>query len=192
MKLVGSTPSPYVRRLRLWLEGEDYEFMDLNIYSPEGREVLKTYTPAMKIPMLADGEQKVFDSRMIYRYLNDKLGREALSLDQENNVTLTDSVLDAFIIILLSNRSGLDTSQDAMIYNLQRERVALTLPVLEEKVKAGEFDEWQYPAICLFSTLDWIIFRDLFDFSDYPALSAFREQHLSRAIAKETDPRQSA
>ncbi|MBB1487602.1 glutathione S-transferase family protein [Oceanospirillum sediminis] len=192
MKLVGSTPSPYVRRLRLWLEGEDYEFMDLNIYSPQGREVLKTYTPAMKIPMLVDGEQKVFDSRMIYRYLNDKLRRKALSLEQENNITLTDSVLDAFIIILLSNRSGIDASQDAMIYNLQRERVALTLPVLEEKVKAGEFDEWQYPAICLFSTLDWITFRDLFDFGDYPALSAFREQHLSRTIAKKTDPRQSA
>lgn len=191
MKLIGSTPSPYVRRLRLWLEGEDYEFIDLNIYSPEGREILKTYTPAMKIPMLADGDQKIFDSRMIYRYLNDKLGRENLSLEQENNITLTDSVLDAFIIILLSNRSGLDSSQDAMIYNLQRERVALTLPVLEEKVKAGEFDQWHYPAICLFSTLDWITCRELFDFSDFPALEAFRQQHLSRTIATDTDPRQS-
>ena len=38
MKLIGSGMSPYARRIRLFLEGQDYEFINLNIYSPEGRE----------------------------------------------------------------------------------------------------------------------------------------------------------
>lgn len=189
MKLVGSTPSPYVRRTRLWLEGEDYEFIDLNIYSEEGRQVLETYTPAMKIPVLVDGEHSVLDSRVIYRYLNDKLNKETLTLDQENNLSLIDSVQDSFIIRLMTERSGIDPAGDILILNLQKDRINNTLPILEEKVKAGDFEQWQYPAMCLFALLDWVSFRELFDFSAYPALEQFRQDQLSRDIVQSTDPR---
>lgn len=189
MKLVGSTPSPYVRRIRLWLEGENYEFLDLNIYNEEGRKVLETYTPAMKIPVLVDGEQSVFDSRVIHRYLNAKLKKDILTLDQENNLSLIDNMQDSFIIQLMTQRSGINPKGDILILNLQKDRINNTLPLLEEKVKAGEFDQWQYPAMCLFALLDWITFRELFDFSVFPALEQFRQNQLSRSVVKSTDPR---
>ncbi len=189
MKLIGSTPSPYVRRIRLWLAGEDFEFLDLNIYSEEGRKVLETYTPAMKIPVLIDGEQSIFDSRVIYRHLNAKLNKESLTIDQENNLSLIDNVQDSFIIQLMTQRSGIDLNSDMLILNLQKDRINNTLPLLEEKVKGGEFDQWQYPAICLFSLLDWISFRELFDFSAYPALEQFRQNQLTRSSVEATDPR---
>ena len=192
MKLVGSTPSPYVRRIRLWLAEADYEFVDLNIYSEEGREVLRTYTPAMKIPMLVDGDQSVFDSRVIYRYLNDKMLKEPLTLEQENAISLVDSLQESFIIQLMSLRSGIDIESNILILKLQEERIDQTLPVLEQMVKDGLFDNWQYPAICLFALLDWVTFRELYDFSAYSALENFRLEQLQRPIVQKTDPRQVA
>ena len=32
MKLYGSTTSPYVRRIRLFLSGKDYEFINMDIF----------------------------------------------------------------------------------------------------------------------------------------------------------------
>ena len=100
MKLIGSGMSPYVRRIRLFLEGQDYEFINLNIYSPEGREALASYTPAMKVPVLIDAEQKVYDSRAIHRYLTQKQTAKPLSWDQENLLTLIDAANDSFVILL--------------------------------------------------------------------------------------------
>lgn len=189
MKLVGSHPSPYVRRLRLWLEGHHYEFLPLDIYSEAGRAELETYTPAMKVPMLVDEEHSVYDSRIIHRYLNQKLKKESLSWEDENLMSLIDSLQESFIILLMSKRSGIDTSDDRLILNLQKERIARTMPVLEQATKDGDFSEWRYPAICLFTLLDWIQFRELFDLNDYPALASFHSAQLDKAIIQETDPR---
>ncbi|WP_176330078.1 glutathione S-transferase family protein [Oceanospirillum sanctuarii] len=189
MKLVGSLPSPYVRRLRLWLEGHHYEFLPLDIYSEAGRAELETYTPAMKVPMLVDEEHSVYDSRIIQRYLNQKLKKEQLSWEDENLMSLIDCLQESFIILLMSHRSGIDTSDDRLILNLQKERIARTMPVLEQATKDGDFSQWQYPAICLFTLLDWIQFRELFDLKDYPALASFHKAQLDKAIVQETDPR---
>lgn len=40
MQLFGSTTSPFVRRLRLYLNDRQYEFINLDIFSNEGREIL--------------------------------------------------------------------------------------------------------------------------------------------------------
>lgn len=190
MKLVGSHPSPYVRRLRLWLEGHSYEFIPLDIYSEAGRAELETYTPAMKVPMLVDEEHSVYDSRVIQRYLNQKLKKEQLSWEDENLMSLIDSLQESFIILLMSHRSGIDTSDDRLILNLQKDRIARTMPVLEQATKDGDFNQWQYPAICLFTLLDWIQFRELFDLGDYPALTSFHAAQLDKKIVQQTDPRQ--
>ena len=41
MKLYGSTTSPYVRRIRLWLNDTDYEFVNMDIFAGPGRALLK-------------------------------------------------------------------------------------------------------------------------------------------------------
>lgn len=189
MKLVGSHPSPYVRRLRLWLKDHPYDFLPLDIYSEAGRAELETYTPAMKVPMLLDGEQAVYDSRVIYRYLNQRLQRETLSWQEENLLTLIDSLQESFIILLMSQRSGLSPDEDRLILNLQHDRIQRTLPVLETAVQSGAFSQWQYPAICLFTLLDWIQFRELFTLAEYPMLNAFHRAQLEKTEVKATDPR---
>lgn len=171
MKLIGSGTSPYVRRIRLLLAdaGQGYEFSDLNIYGAD-REALKQNNPALKIPVLIDEGRTIYDSRVIFRYLQDKLGLPALSWEQENLLTLVDAVNDSWVTLLLAQRSGLDVTADKTFFNLQHERVATTLSVLNDQVGSGAFSAWRYPAICLYCLLDWGRFRDLIDMEQYPWL----------------------
>ncbi|WP_166266631.1 glutathione S-transferase family protein [Marinobacter caseinilyticus] len=188
MKLIGSTTSPYVRRIRLLLGAEPYEFVNLDIYG-EGRDELRRKNPALKIPMLEDGPQALYDSRMIARYLSAKRGLKALTWDQENQLTLVDAANDSCVTLLLSKRSGLDIEQDAMFYNLQRERIMTAMRTLSAMVDAGEFSVWDYPAICLYCMVDWLDFRSLVNFDGVESLLSFRDQHQNEVMVPETDPR---
>ncbi len=189
MKLFGSTTSPFVRRLRLYLLGQDSEFIDLDIFSEHGREILSANNPAQKVPILQDGELTLYDSRVIYRYLAQRQGDSSLSWSQENLLTLIDAVNDSFVSILLLSRSGFDTSQDNLFANLQNERIKKVLEVLETEVTAGAFNDWSYASICLFCLLDWIDFRDLYSLNNYPHLSNFFLLAKKNSGIAETDPR---
>lgn len=188
MQLLGSTTSPYVRRTRLLLAETDYEFVNLDIYGKD-RDQLRGTNPALKIPVLIDGEQEVYDSRVIFRYLAAKLEHPQLSWDQENLLTLVDAANDSFVSLLLSQRSGLDINQDLLFFNLQRERVTRTLHELALRVEQGAFKEWSYPEICLYCLVDWVHFRKLSDFSELEALLDFRDRNQERPGVHETDPR---
>lgn len=190
MKLIGSTTSPYVRRVRLLLADRPYDFVNLDIYG-EGRAELRRVNPALKIPMLQDDGQSIFDSRVIARYLCGKFGEASLSWERENLLTLIDAANDSFVTLLLSKRSGLDINQDALFYNLQHERIRTTLKELAKRVEKGEFSAWDYPAMCLYCLIDWVDFRKIIDFTGLDALLDFRESHREQVMVKATDPRAS-
>lgn len=189
MKLYGSTTSPYVRRLRVWMEDIAHEFVDINIYSPEGRDILLSINPALKIPMLVDNGQPVFDSRVIFSYLNSKLNKEVCPVTDENLITLVNAANDSFVEMFLLTRSGIDTSVDALFFNLQRERIATSLKELDQQAAAGHLNDWNFAAICLYCLIDWTLFRELQDYSALPNLKSFHERHAGKAILAATDPR---
>ncbi|AXS83492.1 MULTISPECIES: glutathione S-transferase N-terminal domain-containing protein [Marinobacter] len=190
MKLIGSTTSPYVRRIRILLDEERYEFLNLDIYG-EDRDELRRHNPTLKIPVLEDGGQEIYDSRIIARYISAKQGRDPLTWDQQNQLTMIDGANDSAVTMLLSERSGIDTSQDLMFYNLQRERIMTTLRTLAAMVEDGQFETWNYPAICLHCMVDWLDFRDLVDFTGVEGLLAFRDSRKDYPWVAETDPRNS-
>ncbi|MGN8157780.1 glutathione S-transferase family protein [Salinisphaera sp. SWV1] len=189
MQLFGSVTSPYVRRTRLLLVDVDYEFRDLAIYGADQAELAR-HNPTLKIPTLIDGETTLFDSRVIQRYLAAQRGQAPLSWRQENQLTVIDGANDAFVALLLAARSGLDPSQDAMIYNRHRERIRTCLDWLETAAADGAFDHWRYPAICVYCMLDWVVFRELHDMSGHRALAAVCERHGGQPGVAATDPRQ--
>jgi glutathione S-transferase len=189
MKLYGSQTSPYVRRIRLLLATTAHEFINLNIFAAEGRQTLAAINPALRIPMLDDAGQVIFDSGVIYRYLAPKLGIAALSWYQENQLTVINAVSDSLVMLLQCSRSGFDTNDDKLFFNLQRERVATSLYVLEQQADNGEFAQWDYVAMALYSLVDWTLFRELMEFDDYPALLAFLAQNKSQPMIKDSDPR---
>jgi len=68
MKLLGSTTSPFVRRLRIYLDGKDYDFVNLDIFQEEDRKYLTENNPAQKIPALLDNGECIYDSRFFKRH----------------------------------------------------------------------------------------------------------------------------
>lgn len=189
MKLIGSTTSPFVRRLRLFLADHEYEFISLDIFSEQDRKFLTQNNPTLKVPALIDDEQCIYDSRVIYRYLAQKFKMEKISWEQENLLTLIDAANDSFVTLLLTDRSGIDNQQDVLFFNLQNERVEKLLTVLADEVSKGEFTTWHYPAICLFCLLDWVIFRNLYEVNKFPHLIEFWQQAKNNAMVSESDPR---
>jgi glutathione S-transferase len=189
MQLLGSVASPFVRRLRLVLAGQSYQFTALNIFEPQDRSVLVQHNPARKVPVLIDQEQVIFDSGVIYRYLATKFSLPQLSWAEENLLTTINACADSLVELLLCKRSGFDVTEDKLFFNLQHERIQATLTELEHQVRAGQFGRWDYLSISLFTLIDWILFRELLDLKPYPLLLQFRTEQLNQPMVADTDPR---
>ena len=184
LKLYGSTTSPYVRRLRIWLANTDHEFINLQIFSEQDRRLLAAKNPTMKIPMLEDVTNDVtrviFDSRIIYRYLTDKFDDPLLSWEQENQLTLIDSANDSLVQMFILSNSDIQPDEDKLYFKLQKERVNAVLVHLNEMVAKQQFASWNYPAVCLYCLVDWIEFRNLHNMQGLTDLLAFHDDNVQR------------
>jgi glutathione S-transferase len=189
MKLFGSGPSPFVRRIRMLLADRPFEFVTLNIFEQQDRAVLIQHNPARKVPMLQDGDQVIFDSNVIYRYLAAKFGFPTLTWAEENQLTLINAVNDSLVELLLCQRSGFDTKDDKLFFKLQHERIQAILPQLDQDVASGKFSNWNFVSISLYALIDWMLFRELVDLTPYPALLQYLKQFADQPAVKTTDPR---
>jgi len=191
MQLIGSVPSPYVRRIRIWaLQNNcNIELISLDIFSAQDRPKMANKNPARKIPILIDGDLTLSDSNSIIRYLLEKTGKSKLNWPQEHLLTTINACNDSLVEMLLCERSGLDTQSDALFFNLQNERVAQTLHYLNDHLCDDEFKSCECLNISLYCLLDWICFRELTDFSAQPQLVKFYEAFSQRQAAKNTNPR---
>jgi glutathione S-transferase len=109
MKLIGSTTSPYVRKVRIVLAEKklEAEFIEENVWAADTS--IHSSNPLGKIPcLIIDGQEAVFDSRVIVEYLDTlspvgKLipttGRERLAVKTWE--ALADGLLDASILARL-------------------------------------------------------------------------------------------
>lgn len=189
MKLVGSTTSPYVRRIRLYLANHAYEFVNIDIFASEDRQLLTANNPAQKVPALIDGDLSIYDSRVIYRYLAEQYQEKPLTWQQENLLTLIDAANDSLVSLLLLDRSAIDTQQQTLFFNLQHQRIENVLTSLEKSVAQQEFEQWHYPSICLYCLLDWVEFRQLTSLTAYPALQEFLYNNQHQQDVALTNPR---
>ena len=97
LKLYGSHTSPFVRKLRLLLwENKDLEFIAINYLEENDGKLLKDINPLNQIPLLIDGEQKVYDSRIIFNYLTNKMKLPALNIEDENRLSAIDTAMSSF------------------------------------------------------------------------------------------------
>lgn len=189
-KLYGSTTSPYVRRIRMLLANIEHDFVNMQIFDGDDRAQLMAKNPTLKIPMLEVGEDTIYDSRIIFRYLCEQMKMPALTWHQENLLTIIDSINDSLVQLLLLQRSDINSEDDKLYFRLQNERVAHAFKHLDEAVSDGCFSDWDYPAICLFCLVDWTAFRHLHELASYPNLLAFVSEHKDRIEATATDPRE--
>jgi len=62
LTLIGSTTSPYVRKLRLFMEAKiPYEFMQIDFNTAEAQAFVRGKNPLNKIPVLLHGKQIIFE-----------------------------------------------------------------------------------------------------------------------------------
>ena len=191
MQLIGSVPSPYVRRIRIWAQENDckLELVSLDIFSDQDRPTIASKNPARKIPILVDGDLTLSDSNSILRYLLEKTGQPKLTWPQEHLLTTINACNDSLVEMVLCKRSGFDTKSDKLFFNLQNERIEQTLSFLNSHLSDEEFKSCEYLNISLYCLLDWICFRELADFSQHSALVAFHKQYGERQAAIDTNPR---
>ena len=109
MKLIGSTTSPYVRKVRIVLAEKklDYQFVQDNVWGDD--TTVTASNPLGKVPcLLMEGAEAVFDSRVIVEYLDTlspvgklipAVGRERAEIKTWE--ALADGVMDAAILARL-------------------------------------------------------------------------------------------
>ena len=106
MKLIGSTTSPYVRKVRIVMAEKklEFQFVEENVWSAQ--TTISEANPLGKVPCLVmEGAEAIFDSRVIVEYLDTlspvgKLipasGRERVEVKTWE--ALADGVLDAAVM----------------------------------------------------------------------------------------------
>lgn len=189
--LIGSTTSPYVRRLRILLSQTDYQFKNLMVFDPKQREELRQLTPVLKIPILqideGDKKQIIYDSRVIFNYLHKKFGGASLSIEDENLLTVIDGINDSFVILYSMVAAGMTLEEDKRFIKAQRERVSEGFGHLNSLWAVDR--AWDYPAISLYCLLDWALFREQVDIDQWPKLKSFWLANQHHTSVKTSDPR---
>lgn len=114
MKLIGSTSSPYVRKVRVVMAEKklDYAFVSEDVWS--ANTTIAESNPLGKVPCLVmEGAEALFDSRVIVEYLDTlspvgklipSVGRERAEIKTWE--ALADGVLDAAILARLEATWG--------------------------------------------------------------------------------------
>ena len=203
MKLIGSTASPYVRKVRVVMAEKklDYRFQEENVWSEE--TAISTANPLGKVPCLVmEGGEAVSDSRVIVEYLDTlspvgKLipgtGRERAEVKTWE--ALADGVLDAGVLARLeatwAGRQDGERSQAWMARQLGKVRAGL------QAMSQGLGDKpycsgihLSLSDIAVGCALGWLEFRfpEIAWRSEYPNLGKLLDKLMQRPSFADTKP----
>ena len=191
--LIASERSPFARIVRMLMarHGIPFEFRILNFVDDAvAAAELAKETPINKVPILIDGSQKIFDSRVIVNHLTNKHGLPTLTLDEENIVSIVYGCMDTSVILFLMKRNGYDLAADNGFLKRNLARIPTSLEYLTlwaSSLDPRKESDWNYASMSLYSYLQWAEVRtDLISVKDYPALHAFMEKFADAPGVKET------
>jgi glutathione S-transferase len=194
MKLLGTTTSPYTRKIRILLGaiGREHELVDTR--TAAGAAALGALAPLAKVPVLIAGAggPALPDSALISAFLwaTEEPGLRAAgwnldpaAFEERALQVVVEGALDAAINYRYLRLDGFD---DTGYIAKQRARVDRALGWLDTRVK---FSRPLGPsALSLGCGLDWIVFRNVLDLSAWPGLTAFREAWKASGVGAGTEP----
>jgi glutathione S-transferase len=178
--LYGSKTSPFVRRIRILMDQISHEFKELSIFEEQDASLLKMINPVNQIPVLVDRENTIWDSRVIFNYLNSIHRFQNMDWKDENQLTAIDGALNSGVSLLLMKRSGINISDSLMYVNRQKERIESILDYLKSYIKDEGLQEWNFHSISLYCFLDWANFREIISIENRPECRSFLEQHKTK------------
>ena len=184
--LYGSTTSPFVRLIRLALGNIPYTFKTVNLHKPTDRSEFEKISPICKIPLLMQGDVKVFDSRIIYEYLNSRHWKHKISFLEQNDITLVNELNDTFVSIFYLQRNQLIPPEpNAYIVNL-KSRIDEVFRHIEGAVELKNIES--FSNISLFCLIDWTIFRAQYQYDKLPRISNFYNTWRDSPVTIATRP----
>ena len=191
MKLIGSTTSPYVRKVRVVMAEKrlDYALVLENVWAADTG--IAASNPLGKVPCLVmEGSDALFDSRVIVEYLDTlspvgklipQQGRERAEVKTWE--ALADGVLDAAILVRLERtfEGRAEGQRSAVWIDRQWAKVHAGLKAMERGLGDKAFCCGVYLTladIAVGCALEWLAFR-------FPEI-AWREEHpqLARLMDK--------
>ena len=203
MKLIGSTSSPYVRKVRIVMAEKklDYDFVTEDVWAPD--TTVGQSNPLGKVPCLVmEGGEALFDSRVIVEYLDTlspvgklipAMGRERAEVKTWE--ALADGLLDASILARLeANWDGRNKAQrsDAWIER-QLSKVHASLKAMSQGLGEKPFCAGIYLSLAdiavgcalgyldfRFSAIDWR--------GSHPNLAKLQEKLMQRPSFADTKP----
>jgi glutathione S-transferase len=203
MKLIGSTTSPYVRKVRAVMAEKklEYTFVTEDVWS-EGTTIAQA-NPLGKVPcLIMEGAEALFDSRVIVEYLDTlspvgklipTVGRERAEIKTWE--ALADGVLDASIMARMeatwAGRSAEQRSQawiERQMGKCHDALKAMSLGLGDKPFCAGIHLSLADIAVgCALGYLDFR-FPELAWRADYPNLVKLYEKLMQRASFADTVP----
>ncbi|HNN16147.1 glutathione S-transferase [Acidovorax sp. 210-6] len=203
MKLIGSTTSPYVRKVRIVMAEKklDYQFLLDNVWSADTR--IAASNPLGKVPCLVmEGGEAVFDSRVIVEYLDtlSPVGKLIPSTGRERAEVktweaLADGLLDAAILVRLENTfEGRKPSERSQAWiDRQMDKVHASLKAMAQGLGDKPFCSGIHLSlsdIAVGCALGWLEFRfpDIGWRAEYPNLAKLMDKLAQRASFADTKP----
>jgi glutathione S-transferase len=183
--LIGSLTSPFVRRIRMLMENIPYELKEIDIFNQDGMVELNTMNPVNQIPVLIDGENKIWDSRQIFNYLNLLHKLHNMDWEDENLLTVIDGAMNSGVALILLKRSGVDINQPMMYVDRQKRRIESVLDYLKPFMQKEGLN-WNFHSMSLYAFLDWAQFRQITNLQNRPECLAFLRHHADRSIVQKT------
>lgn len=190
LTLIGSYTSPYVRKIRLLLHGDtDVTFQAVNYFEEEGNKYLKSINPFNQIPMLLDGDQPIYDSRVIFNYIAAIKKLEPLTVDEENILSAMDTIIATGVNLFSLKKGGVDIDDSSNYFLVrQKERIPSLMKMITPWVATQKPENnWNYLTMTMYSLLYWMNFREVYDYSEMPEMTAFLERFKNCPGVAETD-----
>jgi len=202
MKLLGSVPSPYTRKVRIVLAEKkidcDFEVADVN----PAENPVNAVNPLGKVPTLQlDDGTALFDSRVIVEFL-DSVSPIARLIPDDNRErvavrrweALADGCLDAGLLVRYESMRPKKEQSDAwsskQTGKLKRSLAAIANDLGERAWCHG--DRYTLADIAVACCLGWVEFRKPagIDYrSEYPALARFYDKLMERPAFADTAPK---
>ncbi|WP_194756594.1 glutathione S-transferase family protein [Aliidiomarina indica] len=170
IRLFGSYTSPFVRHCRIALAQAElpFEFVETD-YAQSA-----VGSPTQRVPYATIDGQTLTDSTSILKFVREAQGHPFLpQLDECELYCLANTLLDTTINLFLLERDGL-TVDAAPYLKRQLARIHAILGQLNDQSWQNAYVDDGVLRLCCY--LDWVIFRDRLDLSEYPHLLALLEQ----------------
>ena len=203
MKLIGSSSSPYVRKVRIVMAEKrlDYNYVTDNVWSADSR--ISESNPLGKVPcLIMEGAEALFDSRVIVEYLDTlspvgklipTVGRERAEVKTWE--ALADGVLDASVMARLeATWDGRTKAQRSQAWiDRQLDKVHASVKAMDKGLGDKPFCAGIHLSLadiavgCALGYLDFR-FPQITWRSDYPNLAKLQDKLMLRPSFADTVP----